>query len=128
MARMSTASKYLKKKARIRSSGYPIGTIAYYGPTDKLATKVAVGIKGRYDKLIEMKRWYTTEDDIRLSAEINEQIVEFLQQHEVHRVAMMDRIIGCPHEQGVDYEGDFCPDPECTFWQGRDRWTGELYS
>lgn len=128
MARMSAASKYLKKKARIRSSGYPIGTIAYYGPTDKLATKVAVGIKGRYDKLIEMKRWYTTEDDIRLSAEINEQIVGFLQQHEVHRVAIMDRLIGCPHEQGVDYEGDFCPDPECAFWQGRDRWTGELIS
>lgn len=127
MARMSTASKYLKKKARIRSSGYPIGTIAYYGPTDQLATKVAVGIMERYQKLIDMKRWHSVED-VRLSTEITEQIVAFLHEHEVHRVAMMDKIIGCPHEKGIDYEGDFCTDPECTFWIGRDRWTGEQQS
>ena len=127
MARMSAASKYLKKKARIRSSGYPIGTIAYYGPTDQLATKVAVGIMGRYDKLIEMKRWHSIED-VRLSAEITEQVVAFLQEHEVHRVGMVYRIVGCPHEQGVDYEGNFCPNPECTFWYGKDRWTGEFHN
>jgi hypothetical protein len=37
---------------------------------------------------------------------------------------MADRIIGCPHEEGIDYpEGEECP--LCPFWKGRDRWSGE---
>jgi hypothetical protein len=36
---------------------------------------------------------------------------------------MTDRIIGCPHEEGIDYEGDTCP--ARPLWAGRDRWTGE---
>jgi hypothetical protein len=47
-----------------------------------------------------------------------------LQEHGVLTVAMADRIIGCPHEEGIDYpEGAACP--LCPFWKGRDRWTGE---
>src|SRR4051812_9319014 len=38
-------------------------------------------------------------------------------------VVMTDRIIGCPHEEGIDYEGTTCP--TCPFWAGRDRWTGK---
>jgi hypothetical protein len=34
---------------------------------------------------------------------------------------MTDQIIGCPHEEGIDYEGATCP--ACPFWAGRDRWT-----
>jgi len=37
---------------------------------------------------------------------------------------MTDGIIGCPHQEGIDYpDGEVCQ--ECTFWKGRDRWTGE---
>jgi hypothetical protein len=43
---------------------------------------------------------------------------------EVKTVAMTDRIIGCPHEEGIDYEGPVCP--HCPFWANRDRWTGEV--
>lgn len=127
MARMSSADKYLKKKARIRSFGFPIGTIAYYGPTDQVATKVVVGIVDKNNDVIELKRWFTSqEDDARQNDDICEQIVAFLQEYEVYRVAMVDRIIGCPHEEGIDYpEGETCP--QCPFWEDRDRWTGELY-
>jgi hypothetical protein len=41
----------------------------------------------------------------------------------VKSVVMTDRIIGCPHEEGIDYEGATCP--ACPFWAGRDRWTGK---
>ena len=35
---------------------------------------------------------------------------------------MTDRIIGCPHEEGIDYaDGTVCP--MCPYWQDRDRWT-----
>jgi hypothetical protein len=40
-------------------------------------------------------------------------------------VTMTDRIIGCPHEEGIDYPEGECY-PLCPFWAGRDRWTGEL--
>ncbi|MCP5094113.1 MAG: hypothetical protein GY943_01025 [Chloroflexi bacterium] len=127
MAKMSLTEKYLKKKSRIRSTGFPIGAIAHYGPTDQVATKVVVSIIGRNNKQLEIKKWFSSDEDVRLSADINEQIVELLQKHNVHRVGMVGRIIGCPHQEGIDYpEGKTCP--ECTFWQGRDRWTGELYN
>lgn len=32
-------------------------------------------------------------------------------------------IIGCPHQEGIDYQGQWCP--VCEFWKGRDRFTGE---
>jgi hypothetical protein len=38
-------------------------------------------------------------------------------------VVMADRIIGCPHEEGIDYQGPTCP--FCPFWAGRHRWTGK---
>jgi hypothetical protein len=41
----------------------------------------------------------------------------------VKSVVVADRIIGCPHEEGVDYpNGTKCP--SCPFWDTRDRWTG----
>ncbi len=126
MPRMSPSRKYLIKKARVRSSGFPIATIAYYGPDDQFASKMTVGILDSYENIIEMKRWFSEGDvDVRLDEAINQQIVEFLQEYDVYRVAMVDRIIGCPHEEGIDYpEGENCP--ECPFWADRDRWTGEL--
>jgi hypothetical protein len=36
---------------------------------------------------------------------------------------MTDGIIGCPHQEGIDYEGEWCP--FCEFWHGRDRFTGQ---
>jgi hypothetical protein len=41
----------------------------------------------------------------------------------VRSVAMVGRIIGCPHEEGIDYQGPTCP--LCPYWAGRDRWSGE---
>lgn len=36
-------------------------------------------------------------------------------------VAMTDAILGCPHEEGIDYpEGEKCP--HCPFWADKDRW------
>ncbi len=38
---------------------------------------------------------------------------------------MTGAIIGCPHEEGIDYpDGEVCP--QCPFWARRDRFTGEL--
>ena len=125
MPQMSDARKFLTKKARIRSSGYPVGTIAHYGPTDQFATKVVVGILDRKNEIIAMKKWFSTDNDIRQDEEIFAEIAAFLREHEVHRAAIVDEIIGRPHEEGIDYpEGESCP--QCPFWEGLDRWTKKL--
>jgi hypothetical protein len=71
------------------------------------------------------QRWVSEEKDVRYDEQIGKQVLEFIKQNKVLSVATMDRIIGCPHEEGVDYEdGHTCP--ACPFWENRDRWTGEL--
>lgn len=108
--RAKRVRKPLAKKARKAFRGYPIATIAYYGPDDKLATKVAVGIVTAEEKVAFLERWYSEEGDVRFDKTINQQIVEFIERHNVRSVVMSDGIIGCPHEEGIDYpEGESCP-------------------
>lgn len=119
---------WLEKKAH-RKTGYPIATIAYYGPNDKFASKVVVGIilSEKNDEVAFLKKWFSEGMDVRVDLAIHQQILEFIQEHNLQRVGMMDKIIGCPHEEGIDYpEGEKCP--QCPFWMNRDRWTGELIS
>jgi len=122
---MSRFSKVIRRKARKGFRGYPLGTVALYGPNDRVATKVAVGIVlGEEEEPSELRRWRSGGEDIRGDAEIERGIIDFLREHQVKSVVMTDRIIGCPHEEGIDYpEGETCP--ECPFWANRDRWTGE---
>jgi len=62
---------------------------------------------------------------VRMDKAILKEVMDFLQEHAVQRVMMVDRIIGCPHEEGVDYPlGEKCP--HCPYWTNRDRWTGEI--
>jgi len=118
-------SKNLKKLLNKGFRGYPIATIAYYGPDDKKATKVAVGIvpyENAEPSILE--RWFNEDIDIRKDRIINEQIIKFIKENEAKSVVMADRIMGCPHEQGVDYpDGSKCP--KCPFWAIHDRFTGE---
>jgi hypothetical protein len=116
----------LTKKARRGFRGYPVATIAFYGPDRDTATKVAVGIVQREDAEPEiMQRWFNSERDVRRDVTINRAVVAFVEGHHVKSVVMPDRVIGCPHEEGTDYpEGGVCP--KCPFWVGRDRWSGEV--
>ena len=116
----------LKKKAHRGFRGYPVATIAFYGPDDKRASKVAVGILHSEDAEPEaMQRWFAEDGDVRFDPLITREMLEFVQSHAAKSVIMTDSIIGCPHEEGIDYpDGQVCP--QCPFWANRDRWTGEL--
>lgn len=118
--------KALRKRAKRGFAGYPAATIAFYGPTDKVATKVAVGIVAAEEQEpIALERWYCTPQDVRLDHTAMEDVLAFIRSHGAKTVVLADRIIGCPHEEGKDYrEGEQCP--SCPFWAGRNRWTGEL--
>jgi hypothetical protein len=72
----------------------------------------------------ELRRWLVETGDVRTNETILAEIVTFLREHEVHSVAMVDGILGCPHEEGIDYpEGEICP--HCPYWAGRSRSTGK---
>lgn len=119
--------QWFKKRARQGYRGHPLATIAFYGPTDRIATKVAVGyaeLEGDDPEILQRFYSKAEDSDIRGDADIENQLGELLKNHGVKSIITTHRIIGCPHEEGFDYpEGEACP--RCSFWSDRDRWTGE---
>jgi hypothetical protein len=114
--------KRLRKKARKGLRGWPIATVAFYLSQ---ATKVTVAIvPSENAEVKELRDWKVDRGDIRADRGVAQEIVEFIEQHRVLSVAMTDSIIGCPHQEGIDYEGEWCP--ACEFWHGRDRFTGQM--
>ncbi len=114
-----------RKKARKGFRGYPAATVAFYDPDDQFASKVSVGILLQEDAgLLELRRWFAEKLDVRTDPAITKGIWDFMESHGVKTVVVTDRIIGCPHEEVIDYpEGKVCP--KCPFWAHRDRWAGE---
>jgi len=125
MKKIKRPAPWLTKRARRGFRGYPLGTVALYGPTADLATKIAVAIipdEGSQPDLLE--RWFSETTDIRNDRFVGEKVSEFLRRNQVRSVVIADRILGCPHEEGVDYpEGKSCP--QCPYWAGRDRFSHE---
>jgi hypothetical protein len=115
----------LKKKAHHGFRGYPVATVAYYGPDNQRASKAVVGIVyGENAEPAAMERWFSETGDVRSDPAVDRAILEFAQVHGVKSVVASPGIIGCPHEEGIDYpDGEVCP--RCPFWAHRDRWTGE---
>ena len=116
----------MEKQARRGFRGYSVATLAFYGPNNQRASKVAVGIVPADNAEPEaLERWFAREADVRQDSAIGEEILAFIHQHGAKSVVMSDRIIGCPHEEGTDYpDGQVCP--QCPFWAHRDRWSGEI--
>ncbi len=117
--------KWLQKKAKRGVVNYPTGTIAFYGPDNRRASKIAATVIRARDspEPIALRRWFSETGDLRRDDEALAEVALFFQEHGVSSVAMVDGVIGCPHEEGIDYpDGETCP--QCPFWAGRDRWTG----
>ena len=118
--------KRLRKKAKKGMRGWPLATIAYYGPNLTQASKVAVGIVP-YETAepLEVRDWKVETGDVRADPTTAQEILDFVERHGVLSIIMTDGILGCPHQQGIDYEGEWCP--VCEFWHGRDRFTGQRF-
>ncbi len=104
-----------------------MATVAFYGPNKTTASKVAVGIiEAKDEEASVVERWFAEDGvDIRRKAKIIAEIEKFLKGFNIKSVVVTDGVIGCPHEEGIDYpNGSSCPN--CPYWKDRDRWTGEL--
>ena len=115
----------LEKRAKRGPQGYPAATVAFYGPDASRASKVSVGIVPGEDSYVtELRTWSSENADVRRDTKLNIAILQFIEEHGVKTVVMSPGIIGCPHEEGIDYpQGEVCP--ACPYWATRDRWTGE---
>ena len=73
-----------------KRSKYPMATLAFYGPTDRIATKAVVGIIPRDgDDVDAIHKWITTLGDIRRDPVIGAEIKGFLKEHDVKSFVTM---------------------------------------
>lgn len=121
---LERAHKRLSKKTRRGFRGFPVATVAFYGPDDTRASKLAVGIvPAENAEVTDLRRWFAEAIDIRDDTQVAEDVLAFIEAAGARSIVMADRIVGCPHEEGIDYEEPTCP--HCPFWAGRDRRTGQ---
>jgi hypothetical protein len=92
---------------------YPIGTLIYYGPDDQTVTKITAGVVLGEDQIPVRRQWYG--DNVTTNPVVIAELGKFFQEHGVTKVVMTDKVVGCPHEPGIDYPIDQeCP--YCPFW------------
>lgn len=91
--------------------------MAYYRPNDRITTKVAVGIVEEWgQEPAELKRWWGK--DVNRDLGIQKEVADFIKANGANSVVITDGIIGCPHEEGIDFPlGEDCP--YCPFWRGK---------
>ena len=116
--------KALTKRVRKGRKGYPVATVAFYGPDSTRASKVVCSIIEHEDADPDpMRKWFT-DGEARTSEQILGEILAFIEERGARTVAMAEGLLGCPHEEGIDYpRGEACP--YCPYWKNRDRFSHE---
>lgn len=109
------------KKSKKGFNGHPLASLAFYGPTNRLATKLVLGITYSEGSDPELFKWFNEAVDIRSNAKILDEVTKLLAAHKIKSVIVREKLLGCPHEEGIDYSEEWCP--QCTYWQNRDRFT-----
>jgi hypothetical protein len=106
--------------ARGKHGDWPVGTLIFYGPDNRHASKVVASIIAYEGDEPLMKKWFEDRVDVRVDRRIGAEVEAFFRRHRPRRVAVMEGIFGCPHEEGIDYPDDgVCP--QCPFWATHDR-------
>jgi hypothetical protein len=104
------ARKRLSKRAKRGFRGYPLATVALYGPDDRTATKLAVGIvPAEHADATELRRWFSEGADIRNDADIAEEVLAFVAAAGARSVVMTDTIIGCLTKKASIIKGQPVP-------------------
>jgi len=111
---LSEKRKNIFKALISENTSYPLATITYHGPSPALATKIVVGILKSKDVAPIIQTW--SGDDVGEDVESAREISLFIKEHDVARVLTSERVLSCPHVEGIDFpEGELCP--LCPDWQ-----------
>ena len=99
-----------------KQAEYPLGTVALYGPDDKITTKIAAAVMTHTNAEPVLRRWVGT--GVKDDPKVQEQLRAFFQLYGVKSVVASDGNMGCPHEEGEDFPpGEDCP--FCPWWKGK---------
>lgn len=112
----------LAKRSRRGFRGFPAATVAFYGPDDARASKVVVTIlPAKGAEPTHLVAFTSDAPDVREDHLVGERVMAFVEKHEALSVFVAEEVLGCAHEEGVDYPaGTACP--ACPFWAVNDRW------
>ena len=98
------------------SGKFPLGTVALYGPDDKITTKIVAAVFEQEGAEPLLEKWVGR--DVQNNPKVREQIKAFFVKHMVKNVVATSANMGCPHEEGEDFPtGEDCP--FCLWWAGK---------
>jgi hypothetical protein len=83
----------LRRKAKRGNQGFPLATLAYYGPDDKKATKAVLGIFLRDGDEPVLHRFFSTDKDVRYKIDVQHDILARLTEHEVRSLSLIEKIL-----------------------------------
>ena len=91
------------RASRRSPAKYPLATISAYGPDNKRATKLVAGILRRTGQRDPnpMRSWSSDAGDVRNDPVIAAELGDWLRSQAIKDTVSSDRIIGCPHEEGI---------------------------
>ena len=89
---------WLRKSVRRGDQGYPVATLAFYGPDAKKASKVVLGIIPSQGAEPQLRKWYRElpDADLRYDIKLQNVWIEIIRREGVRSVAMIEEINGCP--------------------------------
>ena len=92
------ARKRLSKRAKKGFRGWPVATVALYGPDDTTATKLTVGIVPAEDaKATDLRRWLSKDHtDIRDDIRVAEEVLAFITEAGAKSVVMTTGLSAAP--------------------------------
>ena len=109
----ATLIKQLRKVLR-EKKGLPIGILTYFGPDNKTITKIVAIIVEKSNVEPLLRKWIKPEilSDPGVATEIGQYFLD----HNTKDIVIAEGVLGCPHEEGVDYpKGEDCP--QCPYWK-----------
>ena len=112
MIQSTNLLKHLRTVVQSKTD-FPVGTLVYFGSDDSTVTRIAAIIipDPGLDPVIHTWSGLSISTDPQAVREIG----EFFQYHKVISVVMTEGVVGCPHDEGIDYPfGSECP--HCPFW------------
>src|SRR4028119_1774569 len=85
------ARKRLTKKAKKGFRGFPVATVALYGPDSRRASKLTVGIVlAENQEAVELKRWFAEQGDVREDVRVAEELLVYMDRFGVRWVGVVD--------------------------------------
>ena len=105
----------LESRAKCSVRVHPLATIALYGPTNRLATKITVGIVPSAGvEAIRRFHWLTPNQEIRKCTRTMRSITDTIEASGAKSVVMKAGIVGCEHDS---HPLESCP--KCPYWVAR---------